>query len=79
MSTQDQDYSHNPPKWRAYLHLAMGLVYLLMGGLVLYMRKFGSIELTDFSTYGLCSLLGLYGLFRIWRGSKDLQMSKSRD
>lgn len=76
MSTQNQDYRDAPPRWRSYMHIGAGLVYLMVGVAVLFVRKFGTIELNSVSTWGLSGLCLLYGGFRIWRGFRDLKSAK---
>lgn len=70
---EDQN-GYTPPKWRAWLHISMGVVYLLFATLVFSMKKFGNIDLSELSVWGLSALLSLYGLFRLWRGISDLKM-----
>jgi hypothetical protein len=61
---------------RAWLHLGMGVVYLLFAILVVYVKYFGSIELSEASAYGMGALLGLYGIFRIYRGITDIRQAR---
>lgn len=77
MSTQNHDYGEAPPRWRSYLHIAAGFVYLIVGTAVLFVRKFGTIELNSVSTWGLSGLCFLYGVFRIWRGFRDLKSTQN--
>lgn len=79
MSSQDQDYRDVQPRWRSYMHMGAGLVYLIVGVAVLFMRKFGTIELNSVSTWGLSGLCLLYGVFRIWRGFTDLKASRNAE
>lgn len=55
-------------RFQATMHLAMGLVYILLGGVVLYIKVFGTIELSEGLAYALGGMMILYGGFRIWRG-----------
>ena len=57
----------------ANLHLVMGVVFLVIGGLVLWNHKFGLVDLEAWQTYGLGALLVIYGIFRLWRGVTDLR------
>lgn len=78
MSNYDQRGTDTPPKWRAYLHIGMGIVYLLFSGLIFYVKKFGSIDLSETAVYGMSILLALYGIFRLWRGIADLRIINSQ-
>lgn len=58
---------------RATMHIVMGFIYLIFGGIIMYMRAFGTVELPQTFAYVLSCLLFLYGLFRIWRGFIDFR------
>ncbi len=73
MSLSNNNHADHIPKWRSWMHIVMGVVYLLFAVLVFTAKKFASIELGDAGTYGLSGLLVAYGLFRIWRGVSDLR------
>lgn len=74
MSNQEHQNTDTPPKWRAWLHIGMGIVYILFGMMVFYVKKFGSIDLSEPVVYMMSALLLIYGAFRIWRGFADLKM-----
>jgi len=75
---------NHPPKRNAYermqipLHLGMGGIYIIFGTLVLYIKYFGSIELSAVLAYALGGLMIIYGIFRIWRGITLLRQSNRR-
>ncbi len=75
MSLSNNNYSDTTPKWRSWMHIVMGVVYMLFAALVFSAKKFANIELGSMGTYGLSGLLLAYGLFRIWRGATDLRKS----
>ncbi len=68
-----QRNTDTPPKWRAYMHIAMGVVYIIFGVMVFYIKRFGSIDLSTPVVYMLSALLFVYGAFRIWRGFADIK------
>lgn len=74
MSNYESKGTDTPPKWRAWMHIGMGIVYLLFGFLIFYVKRFGSIDLSEPAVYGMSILLSLYGIFRLWRGITDLRM-----
>lgn len=74
MSEFEKRNTDTPPKWRAWMHIAMGIVYILFGVLIFYVKRFGSIDLGEPAVYGMSILLSLYGVFRIYRGVADLRM-----
>lgn len=78
MSVENNDYRHNPPAWRAWLHIAMGIIYLLFAFIAFYVKRFGSIELSETAVYGMSGLLSLYGIFRLWRGITDLRANRNQ-
>jgi hypothetical protein len=73
MSNYENRNTDTPPKWRAWLHIGMGVAYLFFAVLVFTAKKFGNIELSEIAVYGLSGLLTVYGIFRIWRGVIDLR------
>ncbi|HTN47002.1 MAG TPA: hypothetical protein VL098_11695 [Flavipsychrobacter sp.] len=60
------------------LHFGMGSVYIIFGILVLYVKYFGSIQLSSGIAYTLGGLMALYGAFRIWRGIVMLRQQNRR-
>lgn len=66
-------------QFRAILHVGMGSFYLLIGGLVLYIKQFGSMDLSSGLAYPLGVLILLYGIFRLWRGITDMRRLPKRD
>jgi len=55
-------------RFRGSLHIGMGIMYVLIGSLVLYIKHFGAMDLPAELAYVLGSMMLLYGFFRIWRG-----------
>ena len=60
-------------KMRASMHVGMGILYLVIGTMILYVKYFGAMELSPILAYALGTLMLLYGLFRLWRGFTDLR------
>jgi uncharacterized membrane protein HdeD (DUF308 family) len=66
-------------RFRAIMHLAMGVFYLLIGIVIVYMKYFGTIKLDPPAlAYAIGSLVIVYGLFRLWRGFTDLKTGRRR-
>lgn len=62
------------PNWqriRAIQHIGMGVVYIIIAALLLWVKTFGTIELSNGIAYALGGLLLVYGVFRIWRGVRE--------
>ncbi|RYG54082.1 MAG: C4-dicarboxylate ABC transporter [Chitinophagaceae bacterium] len=55
-------------RFRGSLHIGMGIMYILIGSLVLYIKYFGAMELPSGLAYVLGTMMLLYGIFRLWRG-----------
>ena len=67
-------------RFRSSLHIAMGIIYVLLGSSVLDMRYFGAIELNPGVAYTLGAIMLAYGLFRVFRGmSQLLKKNPNRD
>lgn len=54
--------------FRTSLDIGMGVFYIIIGGLILYARYFGTVELPASYAYILGGLMIAYGIFRIYRG-----------
>ena len=70
-----EEHSRKTPRWeriRAIQHIGMGIVYVIIAALLFWVKTFGTIELSKGVAYALGSLLLIYGVFRIWRGVKEL-------
>ena len=64
-------------RFKAGLHIVMGIVYLILGVSVFYIKRFGSMDLDPIIAYLLSGLFALYGVFRIWRGFTDYRYIRS--
>ena len=51
----------------------MGLILIALGYAVVHYHKFGTMELSETTSYTLAAIMVVYGLFRIWRGTQDLR------
>ena len=60
------------------LHIGMGCVYIIFGILILYVKYFGSMELSAGLAYALGGLMLVYGTFRLWRGFSLLRKSNRK-
>lgn len=66
-------------QFRASLHLGMGIFYVVVGLLILYVKHFGAMELPTTFAYALGALMIVYGVFRIWRGVVDFRNMPKRN
>jgi len=55
-------------KAKGFVHICIGIIYIVIGGLAVYANKNKMIEVNDTMSYILCGLFTVYGLFRIYRG-----------
>jgi hypothetical protein len=67
-------YSH----FRTSLDLGMGVLYLVIAGMILTMKYFGTMALDAKFAYILGGMMLAYGLFRIYRGIQGMRY-KNRD
>lgn len=63
-------------RFRATMHIAMGVLYLVLGVSIIYMKAFGTLDLDPPWPYVVGGLMMLYGAFRLWRGMADLKLRK---
>jgi hypothetical protein len=66
-------------RFQAGRHIVMGLVLIALGYAVVRYHSFGTLELSVMTSYTLCAIMVVYGLFRIWRGTRELQNKDSDD
>lgn len=66
-------------RFRATMHLGMGTIYIVLGLIVIYVRAFGTMELSATFAYILSGFMVLYGAFRIWRGIADFRLMPKKD
>jgi hypothetical protein len=57
----------------------MGLILMGLGYVVVQYRSFGQLELSSATSYTLAGILVIYGLFRIWRGTRELREKNTDD
>ena len=80
MSYEERNKSHSTySKFRATMHIAMGIFYLFIGAMIIYIKYFGSMQLPEGFAYILGGLMIAYGAFRIWRGIADIRNAPKRD
>lgn len=71
------DYKKNSfDTMQTTLHLGMGCVYVIIGLLVIYVKYFGTMELSAGLAYALGGLMLAYGIFRLWRGVIGLKRKR---
>jgi hypothetical protein len=63
-------------QFQAGRHIVMGLVLIGLAAFLAYFRRFGTLELDVMPAYVLAGIMVIYGLFRIYRGTREL---KERD
>lgn len=65
--------------FRAFRHIVMGLILIAFGIIVAIYQRFGTIELSSITSYSLAGIMMVYGLFRIWRGTKEFRGDETDD
>ena len=65
--------------FQAGRHIVMGIILMALGYAVVHFHRFGTIELTSGTSYTLAAIMVVYGLFRIWRGTRELRGDKTDD
>jgi len=55
--------------FRTSLDMAMGTIYVIIGIALFALRHFGTVELSASMAYILGTVMVLYGVFRIYRGT----------
>ena len=77
MSYEDRNAENRTyNSFRTSLDLGMGVIYLIIGGIILYVKYFGTMELSSSYAYILGGLMIVYGLFRIYRGFQAMKQRR---
>ncbi len=76
MRNDDTNRNGGIQRFQSVIHIIMGVVYVAIGVLVIYIKHFGSLELPAGVAYTLGVLMMLYGAFRFWRGLVHLRQQK---
>ena len=66
-------------RFQAGRHIVMGLILIALGYAVVHYHRFGTMELSNATSYTLAGIMVFYGLFRIWRGTRELQDKDADD
>ena len=66
--TNNQNSNRGASTFRMVLDLVMGSVYIVLAGVVFYLKKFGTLDLSGGALYAIAGLLIVYGAFRIYLG-----------
>lgn len=67
---------HGYNRFRATMHICMGILYAILGSVVIYLQQFGAVALAKPLAYTAGGLMIIYGAFRIWRGYRDIKDRK---
>lgn len=60
--------------FKGVLHIAMGVIYIVLGCATIYMKAFLTVEISSAAVaYIIGGLFLLYGAFRLWRGLTDMR------
>jgi ABC-type nickel/cobalt efflux system permease component RcnA len=60
-------------RFNAARHIVMGLILIGLAFPLVYYHKFGTMELSNMTSYAVAGIMVVYGLFRIWRGTRELR------
>lgn len=60
-------------------HIVMGLLLIALAYAVVHFQRFGTLDLSPVTSYVLAALMVVYGLFRIWRGTRELTTKDPED
>jgi hypothetical protein len=77
-----EDKSRENPayeKFRGSLHIGMGIMYLVFGSVLIYIKYFGAMSLSPAMAYTLGTLMIIYGLFRLYRGFAYMRQKNKRN
>ena len=58
---------------RGIMGMSMGVIYIVIALAVIYMQKAKQIHIGDALSYIIAALMAAYGIFRIYRGYKQMK------
>lgn len=58
---------------RGIMGMSMGVIYLIIALAVIYMQRAKQINIGDTLSYIIAALMAAYGIFRIYRGYKQMK------
>ena len=65
-------------RFQSVMHLGMGVFYVIVGALIIFVKSFGTMELPSALAYTLGGLMIAYGIFRVWRGIVALKQRRQQ-
>jgi hypothetical protein len=66
-------------RFQAGRHIVMGIILMALAYAVVHFHKFGAMELSNTTSYTLAAIMVVYGLFRVWRGTRELNNKDDND
>lgn len=67
------DRNRTMRRFNAGRHIVMGIILFALAYAVVHYHRFGTIELSAMTSYTLAAIMVVYGLFRVWRGIRELK------
>jgi predicted phage tail protein len=65
--------------FRISMDIGMGLFYTIIGGLIMYAKAFGTVQIPAVIAYIVGAMMVIGGLFRFYRGIKALLPQKKNN
>ncbi len=76
MSIEPNNNYNARPSMRSWMHIIAGIMYVIFGFMVIFLKYFNSIQLSKGTAYAMGSLLLLYGIFRLYRGISSIRSDR---
>lgn len=78
MSVEPNNNYNSRPSIRIWMHIIAGMMYVLFGFMVLFLKYFNSIQLSKGTAYAMGTLLLIYGIFRLYRGISNMRSDRQQ-
>ena len=76
---ESSNRSRTMRRFQAGRHIVMGIILMALAYAVVHYHKFGELELSNTTSYTLAAIMVVYGLFRVWRGTRELNTKDDND
>jgi hypothetical protein len=68
MSYENTERAKSRQSFKTVSDLVMGIFYIALGGVLIFVRKMGTMDIPKYVAYSLGPIMAIGGVFRFYRG-----------